>query len=423
MSSGSVKNQPCWNVISEGRLYPGVQMAKIKPGLCSSLDIDEARAQQIIDGERQQLASFATKDEAENTILKLQVLGLVVSLEHDDGSGLPKRSRVQRQQQEKRAKRWHWWLLTPVTLALFVLAYTYQLVPDIPPAGTGQVAKAHSDNIQHGASLQLLQPADVKVLLEHSDYAQLHSQLSIMQRNFSGDAQWEFPLIQLLESIAPANGITKLQLDNWVASHNSAFSYLARGYYLLNQLKSSAALSSNALDLAHADLLQAQKLDPNLLPAYSALIALSNWRDDINALAMLQQAVNIFPTGYSFWHEYALLKLPSWHAHLWFEPDFLQDLETQLKFNRRLSAIRAYRLADYARLAKQAGHAGLCLRFYNKAFEYGYQRQWLINRAECALSAKQHHAAKTDLQLAQALQSSPYVSSLLARAKGGLVAN
>ena len=317
-------------------------------------------------------------------------------------------------------------VLIGTAICLMLLAY-FMLSPENGVVGSTALSQGQMQGLEYAASLPHSTADEVKQMLDDKDYAHLEKELLTMFSDLQDDIQWEYPIMQIMHSLSSKHGLQKKHLNDWVAATDSDISYLARAYFYANEgwISRGQKYSSDTSDTqvaefralheaAYEDFMRVKSHNKHWLPVYTGLLNISRSQRHIDALAILEEAIQYHPGGFSFRHEYAVYVMPKWFGSQGQQDEFSRQTQAYLPLNPRLSVIMGYKAGELGRRAKNNKNIDSCIEHYNEALSYGVTALWLHKRAYCLMKDGQYEAAVADADLSLQLEYHQHVDQIRA---------
>ena len=126
-------------------------------------------------------------------------------------------------------------LLIPLCGLSLLFAFKFMGATTANELGESQLAAANLAFIQQSIELKHMEIDQLRTLISRRQYQALISELASLDERSRNNIIWEYALFKHLDLYHPKNGLRRQQLDDFVDSTQSAYAYLARAYFLLNQ--------------------------------------------------------------------------------------------------------------------------------------------------------------------------------------------
>lgn len=322
-----------------------------------------------------------------------------------------------------------------IVCAVVILSIFYSLFssPKGIPIGSSILAKQQITSLNHARELPALSSDEIRQLLVASDFDRLEKIIDHMNSSLEYDIQWEYPLFKTLEYLSSKYGVRESHLNNWVKTKSSPLSYLARAYYYTNEgwlSREKKYASSTSIDKflsfkeyhakAYDDFKKARSSNPKLLAIYTGLISISRSQQQIDPRPVLEDAIQLFPGGFSFRSQYGYYIMPKWFGSKRLQKSFEEEIEEILHLNPRLSVILGFRSSEIALQAKNNNQIDQCIKHYNEALEYGVKAIWLHKRAYCLMKDGQYSASISDAELSLQMEYNKHVVNIKTYSEGKL---
>ncbi len=286
----------------------------------------------------------------------------------------------------------------------------YAIAPAPIPHGLPLLGTDTRDS--EGYPTQYVDRAALRSLLFHRRFEDLDKAMEAFQSCFEADPKCEY-LPQDAADAFEVDPVLEPSLDAWVQKAPASFgAYLARGSYRLElayrtrgaevgarTASSDLVAMQKVARTALADLERAVSLKPKSVPAYRALIRLSNLLEDAKARGdkAFASALAVCPNCYLVRTAYAMHLFPRWSGDIATLRAFIKGV-TPAK-NSRLVRLRGFEDYDHADTLVYSDPAG-AITALEKACALG--PQWLFHgkRSEAKMRLQHYADALTDLDIA-----------------------
>ena len=327
-------------------------------------------------------------------------------------------------QRRSRACRWAW----------LALAFSGLLSGQAAAGKREEQLMAQRASAELKASLALAPPpaSQIKALIQQERFAEFEALSRQYEEKFKTDPRYESPLIALYSALNETDDRLREQLDKWVARRPSYISYGARGIYKKNHgyaVRGSAATRDTPPaqmqrmkqlhDEAIADLLAAIKDNARFAPAYVALISINRGAGDTaSAERAVNEAVRWIPETYYVRHAYLRALHPRWGGDFSLMQAYANSLDQAVRLNPRIWSLKAEVPAELGYEAWLSGDHAQAVRYYTEALAFGDRLEFLRNRGQAHMSARQYPAARRDFSRYLEYIEDPEIDRLLKRLAG-----
>lgn len=274
--------------------------------------------------------------------------------------------------------------------------------------------------------ISIAERQQLRELRKSQQFTALNERLTTIQSEFEADPVYEIRVMEAFNLFTDTDPALQSVFDAWVAATPEHFApYLARGKYYAaigwkkrgnkyarNTSTEQFAGMRSYFDRALDDLDAALQRNPDLLPAYQAMIGIKKAHGSKRALnAVIDRAQQRFPATYQIYKTILKAKLPRWggsyremtrYAHLANEH---VGRNTQMPF---LYGKPYMDLAWYANRKKKYPEA---IRHYNQALSYGEYANLLELRGKVYERMGEQDKALADYD--RALELSPRDTTVL----------
>ncbi len=299
-------------------------------------------------------------------------------------------------------------LLSAVVLAALLIACS---VDSRPQPST---EKAEAVNQALKSALQLSSPSaeHVALLLRHGEYDKLDGLYEKAFSDYKQDVLYESPLQKNYELFSPSGSFAPEDLDDWVNASGSAIAYTARGIYRLEQAsaargtdylsrtpKGNLDLMQSYCDQAAADLQTALEKNPELSPAWTALIRISMMASmPFGPDEIFEKAINQDRRSFYIRQQYMVSLQPRWGGSSEAMLGFGQFCAQDVQLNPRLWVLQGDLYSDGAGMLSLQGDHEQAVDMYTRALLFGDKLSTLQYRAYSLQKCGRNEEAAVDLR-------------------------